>query len=101
MSSPTSPKRADSESGPTKRGGTEAAIRHHYDLSNAFYALWLDETMTYSCALWAATEGDDPDDLAARPAAQADFHLAGRRCAARRPPARHPDAAGALCWPAR
>ena len=27
-------------------------IRHHYDLGNAFYALWLDETMTYSSALF-------------------------------------------------
>jgi hypothetical protein len=35
-----------------KRGGSEAAIRHHYDVDNAFYALWLDETLTYSCALW-------------------------------------------------
>ena len=27
-----------------------AAIAHHYDLSNDFYALLLDETMAYSCA---------------------------------------------------
>ena len=47
----------------TKRGGAEAAIQHHYDVSNAFYALWLDPTLTYSCALW--NDGDDPDDLAA------------------------------------
>ncbi len=26
------------------------AIRFHYDVSNAFYALWLDEAMVYSCA---------------------------------------------------
>jgi cyclopropane-fatty-acyl-phospholipid synthase len=57
-----------------KRGGTEAAIRHHYDLSNAFYALWLDETMTYSCALW--NEGNDPADLAAAQRRKLDFHLA-------------------------
>lgn len=25
-------------------------IAHHYDLGNDFYRLWLDETMTYSCA---------------------------------------------------
>ena len=25
-------------------------IQHHYDLGNAFYKMWLDETMTYSCA---------------------------------------------------
>ena len=56
-----------------KRGGTEAAIRHHYDLSNAFYALWLDETMTYSCALWHDDEG--PGDLAAAQRRKLDFHL--------------------------
>jgi cyclopropane-fatty-acyl-phospholipid synthase len=32
------------------------AISHHYDLSNAFYALLLDPTMAYSCAYY----GDDP-----------------------------------------
>ncbi len=26
------------------------AIRYHYDVSNDFYALWLDRHMTYSCA---------------------------------------------------
>jgi cyclopropane-fatty-acyl-phospholipid synthase len=57
-----------------KRGGTEAAIRHHYDVSNAFYALWLDPTLTYSCALW--NEGDDPDDLAEAQRRKLDFHLA-------------------------
>jgi cyclopropane-fatty-acyl-phospholipid synthase len=29
-----------------------AAVRHHYDVSNEFFALFLDETMTYSCALF-------------------------------------------------
>jgi len=27
-------------------------ISHHYDLGNAFYGLWLDDTMTYSSALF-------------------------------------------------
>ncbi|MEM0936532.1 MAG: cyclopropane-fatty-acyl-phospholipid synthase family protein [Pseudomonadota bacterium] len=27
-------------------------ISHHYDLGNAFYGLWLDETMTYSSAIF-------------------------------------------------
>ncbi|HVB48003.1 MAG TPA: class I SAM-dependent methyltransferase, partial [Burkholderiales bacterium] len=26
-----------------------AAIRYHYDVSNDFYALWLDRNMVYSC----------------------------------------------------
>ncbi|MCX4807698.1 cyclopropane-fatty-acyl-phospholipid synthase family protein [Streptomyces sp. NBC_01214] len=30
-----------------------AAISHHYDVSNDFYALLLDESMAYSCAYWA------------------------------------------------
>ncbi|MBV8980105.1 MAG: class I SAM-dependent methyltransferase [Acidimicrobiia bacterium] len=30
-----------------------AAISHHYDVSNDFYALVLGSTMTYSCAVWA------------------------------------------------
>jgi cyclopropane-fatty-acyl-phospholipid synthase len=28
------------------------AVRHHYDVSNDFFALFLDESMTYSCALF-------------------------------------------------
>ena len=30
-----------------------AAIAHHYDVSNEFYALFLGSTMTYSCGVWA------------------------------------------------
>jgi cyclopropane-fatty-acyl-phospholipid synthase len=33
----------------SKRDDREA-IRHHYDVSNEFYALWLDPRMVYSCA---------------------------------------------------
>jgi cyclopropane-fatty-acyl-phospholipid synthase len=29
------------------------AVRHHYDLSNDYFALFLDESMTYSCALFS------------------------------------------------
>jgi cyclopropane-fatty-acyl-phospholipid synthase len=32
-------------------------ISHHYDLGNDFYRLWLDETMTYSSALFPAERG--------------------------------------------
>lgn len=35
------------------RAGARRNIAYHYDLGNAFYALWLDETMTYSSALFA------------------------------------------------
>jgi cyclopropane-fatty-acyl-phospholipid synthase len=39
-------------------GASVAAIRYHYDVSNEFYALWLDPTLTYSCALWAGPDDD-------------------------------------------
>jgi cyclopropane-fatty-acyl-phospholipid synthase len=35
-----------------------AAISHHYDLSNDWYAALLDPSMAYSCAYW--TRPDDP-----------------------------------------
>jgi|YNPBryunderm2012_1023409.scaffolds.fasta_scaffold14938_2 cyclopropane-fatty-acyl-phospholipid synthase len=35
------------------RLGSRRNIAAHYDLSNDFYRLWLDHTMTYSCALFA------------------------------------------------
>jgi len=35
----------------TKRG-SKKNIKKHYDISNDFYRLWLDETMTYSCAVF-------------------------------------------------
>jgi cyclopropane-fatty-acyl-phospholipid synthase len=36
------------------RSGSRRNIAAHYDLGNAFYALWLDPTMTYSSALFTA-----------------------------------------------
>ncbi len=37
-----------------------AAIAHHYDVSNAFYRLFLGPSMTYTCAVWNdATVGLD------------------------------------------
>jgi cyclopropane-fatty-acyl-phospholipid synthase len=38
-------------------GTSPAAIAHHYDLSDEFFALWLGDDLVYSCALW---EGNDP-----------------------------------------
>jgi len=38
-------------------GASAGAIQHHYDVGNDFVRLWLDPTMTYSCALWG--DGDD------------------------------------------
>ena len=38
------------------------AIQYHYDVSNAFYRLWLDERMVYSCAYFRT--GDEDIDTA-------------------------------------
>lgn len=35
-----------------------AAVRHHYDLPPEFYAIWLDRTMTYSCAYFEQPEAE-------------------------------------------
>jgi cyclopropane-fatty-acyl-phospholipid synthase len=37
---------------PNTREGSRRNIARHYDLSNAFYRLWLDRSMTYSSALF-------------------------------------------------
>ncbi len=48
-------------SGPSRhtRRDDREAIRHHYDVSNEFYALWLDPRMVYSCAYFR----DESDSL--------------------------------------
>lgn len=33
------------------------AVRHHYDVSNEFFSLFLDESMTYSCAVFSRGAG--------------------------------------------
>jgi len=38
-------------------GRDRQAVAYHYDMSNAFYSLWLDERMVYSCAYFT-----DPGD---------------------------------------
>lgn len=48
-----------------------SAIRHHYDVGREFYRLWLDDSMTYSCAMW---EGED-DTLEAAQERKLRFHL--------------------------
>ncbi len=35
------------------------AVRHHYDVANEFFALFLDDSMTYSCAIFADPSRDD------------------------------------------
>ncbi len=38
-------------------GRDRQAIRYHYDAGNEFFALFLDESMTYSCAYWRGGAG--------------------------------------------
>jgi cyclopropane-fatty-acyl-phospholipid synthase len=44
----------------------ERAVRHHYDVSNEFFALFLDESMTYSCALFSRGAGTLEEAQAAK-----------------------------------
>lgn len=53
----------------TDRGASAESIQHHYDVSDAFYSLWLDESMTYSCGLWQA----DGDSLSAAQTRKIDY----------------------------
>ncbi|WP_242623189.1 class I SAM-dependent methyltransferase [Pseudonocardia sediminis] len=48
-----------------------AAIRHHYDVGNAFYALWLDDSLSYSCAMPSGPS----DTLGAAQERKLAFHL--------------------------
>lgn len=54
------------------------AIRHHYDVGNEFFALWLDRSLTYSCAMPA---GED-DTLEAAQERKVRFHLDAVRAGA-------------------
>jgi cyclopropane-fatty-acyl-phospholipid synthase len=58
-------------------GASAEAIQAHYDVSNAFYRLWLDPSMTYSCALW-----DGAETLEAAQLAKLDLHLCQSRAGA-------------------
>jgi cyclopropane-fatty-acyl-phospholipid synthase len=46
------------------RAQDRADIQFHYDVGNAFYRLWLDERMVYSCAYFR--QGDEDIDSAQR-----------------------------------
>jgi cyclopropane-fatty-acyl-phospholipid synthase len=41
---------------PNTYAGSRDNIHHHYDLSNEFYALWLGETMAYTCAYYPTAD---------------------------------------------
>lgn len=54
-----------------ERGRDAHAIAHHYDVSNDFYQLWLDEAMVYSCAYFPTGN----ESLAAAQSAKLDHIL--------------------------
>jgi cyclopropane-fatty-acyl-phospholipid synthase len=69
------------------QGATAEAIQHHYDVSNEFYALWLDSSMTYTCALWS--DGDRPavgvpENLESAQARKLDYLIEGARAVSAR-----------------
>jgi cyclopropane-fatty-acyl-phospholipid synthase len=51
------PKRPAAELQPSGRRHSKErdarAVRHHYDVSNEFFSIFLDESMTYSCAIFS------------------------------------------------
>ena len=49
-----------------RRPGGAEAIRHHYDVSNDFYGLWLDERMVYTCAYFQSPSDSLEDAQAAK-----------------------------------
>jgi cyclopropane-fatty-acyl-phospholipid synthase len=53
------------------RSGSRRNIHAHYDLGNAFYSRWLDQTMTYSSALYEHPNQPLPDAQRAKYAALA------------------------------
>ncbi|MEQ1509712.1 MAG: cyclopropane-fatty-acyl-phospholipid synthase family protein [Sphingopyxis sp.] len=48
------------------RSGARRNVEAHYDLGNAFYAAWLDETMSYSSALFDARNDGETIESAQR-----------------------------------
>ncbi|MGW2105153.1 class I SAM-dependent methyltransferase [Streptomyces sp. NPDC001948] len=51
---PAPPSQARLRGAPHSKARDRAAISHHYDLSNDFYRLLLDDNMAYSCGYWPA-----------------------------------------------
>lgn len=58
---------------PSATGASARAIRQHYDVGNDFYRLWLDETMTYSAAMWR--DQADAAPLAEAQRRKLDWHV--------------------------
>ena len=73
-------------------------MQAHYDLSNDFFALWLDPSMTYSSGLWEA--GDD-DGLEAATSSQGPASSSTRWTCPRVGACSTSAAAGVPPWPGR
>jgi cyclopropane-fatty-acyl-phospholipid synthase len=54
-------------------GASPEAIALHYDTSNDFFRLWLDETMSYSSAYWSDDAG--PENLPQAQRCKIDYHI--------------------------
>jgi cyclopropane-fatty-acyl-phospholipid synthase len=52
-------------------GASPEANRHHYDLPDSFYRLWLGDDLVYSCALW--DDGEGPEALPRAQRRKLDF----------------------------
>jgi cyclopropane-fatty-acyl-phospholipid synthase len=55
------------------RGRDARSVRHHYDVSNEFFSLFLDRSMTYSCAFFSR------DGASLESAQQAKLELTSRK----------------------
>src|ERR1700688_4436191 len=54
-------------------GASRAAIALHYDTSNDFFRLWLDESMCYSSACWREDNAEEELEVAQQ--RQLDRHI--------------------------
>jgi len=62
---PAGERRGPARRGPVRLSGRKhsverdrQAVTYHYDVSNDFYALWLDKRMVYSCAYFHSSDDD-------------------------------------------
>src|SRR4051794_27303745 len=68
--------RTETTDGEPYAGASQGAIKHHYDVGNDFWTLWLDPRMAYSCAMYA--NGDDLETAQLR---KLDYHIDSARAA--------------------
>ncbi|GAA6621632.1 class I SAM-dependent methyltransferase [Scytonema sp. NUACC26] len=54
-------------------GASARSIQHHYDVSNEFFSLWLDPSLTYSSAMWE--EGETIENFEKAQMRKLDYHI--------------------------